>query len=205
MIKEKLFAVLLKLALLENPSLHDGQPKHNKYMEAVYEMSDLYVKVGAEGVLVSPEADPLILAAIGYEESRHRAKVPDGDCQQTFGMPRRICWSVGPMQLSRATTKWWGTIAPGEAPLTIELLREPETNVRVAYRALKYWQQTCGGDLTTAFGSWAAGKCRRSIGIGRRRCALAKALAEATQVQMPACDSRQDKLTVRRIQAIKGG
>jgi len=185
-----LFALLLRLSSVETPALKTEPEKFQPYLDSVRRMSSLYVEVGKEGAVVSSDADPLLLATIGFEESRHRLRPKDGDCQQTFGMPRPVCWSVGPMQLSRATTQWWPKIAPEAAPLTVELLRDPETNVRVAYRALRFWRDKCGGDLTATFSSWSAGKCLRSVGLGRRRCAIARALGAAANIPVPECSTR---------------
>jgi len=171
---DTLFAALLTLALVETPNLKPET--HSKYLAGMRAMTELYVAVGSAGELVSPDVDPLILAAIGYEESRHRPASKDGDCRYDASAKEVRCWSVGPMQLSRATAKWWRNVEP-ETPLTLEDLRHPETNVRVAYRMLRYWRDMCGGKVANWIGSWSAGKCFKSpIGLGKRRAWLAGAI-----------------------------
>lgn len=200
---EALFVALLALARVESPTL--DETLHRRYFESLRQMTALYVEVGKEGALVSNVADPLILAAIGYEESRHRTYIQDGDCRHTFGMTHTVCFSVGPMQLSRATPRWWSSIVPGE---TLELadLRDPSRSVGVTYKLLQYWRDKCGGDVARWVGSWAAGKCTRyTIGLGRRRTALAGAIGHVMGLEVPALPFggvRLDPQTRRKVDAL---
>lgn len=200
---EALFIALLVLARIESPTLDEA--KHPKYFDSLRVMSALYVEVGKEGALVSNVADPLILAAIGYEESRHRTYVEDGDCRQTFGMTKAVCFSVGPMQLSRATPRWWPSIVPGES-LSVEDLRDPSRSVSATYKLLQYWRDKCGGDVAKWLGSWSAGKCTRyTIGLGRRRAALAGAIGHTMGLDVPAlpfANVKLDAQTRRKVDAL---
>jgi len=197
----KLFTLLAQLALVETPLLHDGTPKNNKYLESVHTMANLYVEVGSAGSFISPEIDPLVLAAIGYEESRHRVRVNDGDCRYDYRAQDTRCWSIGPMQLSRATPRWWKQIEPND-PLSVEQLRDPQTSVRVAYRMLSYWKDSCHGDLTATLSSWSAGKCLKKAALGQRRCSLVKAFAAASGLPEPVCTGHRGEYTVARVSAI---
>lgn len=197
-----LFPLLVKLALVETPHLHDGGDKHSKYLESIHTMTKHYIAVGKAGEFISPEADPLILAAIGFEESRHRVNAPDGDCAYPMS-GGKVCDSVGPMQISKVLPALFKA-DPFWAGMTTEKLRDPETSVKAAYNLLVYWKDQCKGGPVTALGSWSAGKCVGKIAMGRRRCALAKALGEAASVEVAGCDTPSvDKKTQKRVEAIK--
>lgn len=199
---DTLFAALLLLARIESPTL--DEVKHAKYFESLRIMTALYVDVGKEGALVSSVADSLILAAIGYEESRHQTYTRDGDCSHTNGMAKRVCFSIGPMQLSRATPRWWPKVAPGES-LEEDDLRDPSRSVGVTYRLLQYWRNQCGGDVAMWLGSWSAGRCTKgSIVLGRRRAALAGAIGRVMGLDVPALPivARIDARSKKRIDAL---
>lgn len=173
---EQLFKILVKLALLENPNVEDGTAKNQAYLAGVKQMAQLYVEVGSEGRVVSAEADPLLLAVIGYEESRHKPNSRDGDCR--FLRTGDICDAVGAMQLSRSAPALLERVEPQEwKGTTLKLIREPQKSVAGAYRILRYWKDQCSGSTDTLLGNWSAGKCLRGpIPMGAHRCHLAKAL-----------------------------
>lgn len=185
---ELLFKILVKLALIENPNLHDGSDKNQAYLDGLRQMTQLYVEVGSEGRVSSPDVDAVLLATIGYEESRHRPKVEDGDCHLSLKGPP-VCEAFGPMQVSRATPFVLRTIEPDEwKGVTVKDLREPRRNVEAAYRLLRYWSDQCSGSLDNLMGNWSAGKCLKGpIYMGAHRCALARAIGEAAGVEVGAC------------------
>lgn len=186
---ETLILILTKLATIENPNVEDGTEKNAAYLAGLRTMAQLYVDVGKEGRVVSPEVDPVLLAVIGYEESRHKPAVQDGDCHLSLKGPA-VCEAFGPMQVSRSTpgvlaridaSEWKGT--------TIKDLRDPRRNVEAAYRLLQYWDDQCeGAKLDGLLGNWSAGKCLKgTIAMGAHRCHLAKAIGEAGNVKIEGC------------------
>lgn len=197
---EIVLMLLMRLALLESPTLRDESPKNKAYIESVKTMSQIYVEVGGAGEVVSPKVDPLLLAAMGYEESRHRVRSKDGDCDRT---EKPYCHAVGPMQVGKTLPKqmakrdsWWATI-------TTEKLREPRTSVEAAYRLLRYWKGACKGGPVEWLGAWSAGKCVGKIQLGKRRCALAKAFGEEVGADVACSAPATDDATMRRITAIR--
>lgn len=184
----KLFALLAQMALVETPTLHDGAPKHQKYLDGMNEMAQIYLEVGFQGKIVSADADPLLLAAMGYEESRHRPHSQDGDCVGTGY--NHACRAFGPMQINKASPGFLGNIDPKWKGYTVETLREPRTNVQAAYRMLEYYKESCKGGPAVWLGSWSAGKClSEPIPLGKRRCAIARALGDASGIEVPGCDT----------------
>lgn len=195
-----LIAMLLKLATVEWPSVMDDKPQNAKYRDGLKTMAELYVRVGTEGAVVSPEVDPILLAVIGYEESRHRPKVKDGDC---YGAGH--CNAIGPMQLSKSTPWTLANIDPAWKGTKLESLRDPETAVKGAYRLLQYWKKTCPGTPSVWLGAWSAGKCfPNAIELGVRRCHMAKAMTDAAGLEMQACGrAAKSKRMPRFIAALK--
>lgn len=200
----QLFTILVRLALLETPTLHDGQAKHQQYLDGMREMSRIYLEVGASGDIVSPAADPLLLAAMGYEESRHRPNIEDGDCRFVEPRPKQACNAFGPMQLSKATPGVLGNIDPKWKGYTVEVLRNQQTNVEAAYRLLRHYKDTCSGGPASWLGAWSAGRCtKKPIRLGLRRCYLASAMAKAAEVPPIDCGAwSPDKRTLQRAAAI---
>lgn len=199
---EQLFKILVKLALLENPNVEDGTPKNAAYLDGVKRMAQLYVEVGSEGRVVSADADPILLAVIGYEESRHRPLVRDGDC--SFLPSGTVCNAVGPMQLSRTAPALLERVEPEEwKGATLKLIREPQKSVAGAYRILRYWKDQCSGSTDTLLGDWSAGKCLGGpIPMGAHRCHLAKALGSHLGVDVGKCQraaSPRTKSMVERL------
>ena len=181
---EKLILVLAKLALVENPNLHDGSEKNQAYLEGLRSMAQLYVEVGSDGKVASADTDTVLLATIGYEESRHKPKSPDGDC-----MMGGVCQAVGPMQVSKSTPWVLGRIDPIWKGAKVDDIRDPRRNVEAAYRLLQHWNNECAGSTTeNLLGNWSAGKCiKGTIHMGAHRCHLAKAIGEAVGVEMAPC------------------
>lgn len=199
----QLFQILVSLALVESPNLHNGSDKSNRYLASIETMAHAYVEVGQHGQLITPAADVAMLAVIGYEESRHRPKVVDGDCVGSVGINRR-CKSAGPMQLSRAIVGMMPHIDAQWSLITEAHLHDPSQSVGIAYRLLKYYQDGCKGAPANWLGAYAAGKCSaRPIELGRRRCAMASAILRAAgDVPLECGTYTPDKRTAQRIAAI---
>jgi len=197
-----LILLLSKLAMVEQPDLHAAS-RWTSYLDGMAVMAGEYLEAGRVGALVSPDVDPLLLAVIGYEESRHRPSIPDGDCAHPNS--GRICRAIGPMQLSRALPTMMPRIDAAYPVLTVEGLRDPRTSVAAAYRLLRYYRDTCHGGPAQWLGAWSAGKCStKPIALGVRRCQLAAAMADAAGLQPIDCGNRpMDSATKRRVEAIK--
>jgi hypothetical protein len=94
------------------------------FKEDIARMAEIDYKIGSQGLLVSPEVDPIILGGIRFYEARFKSAPRDGDCEYKYpkysnaerkrlafnGMipehmmrPTRVCAAVGPMQISRNT------------------------------------------------------------------------------------------------------
>lgn len=200
----QLFTILVRLAILETPTLHDGQAKHQQYLDGMREMSRIYLEVGSPGDIVSRDADPLLLAAMGYEESRHRPNVEDGDCHFVEPRPQQACNAFGPLQLNKATPAILGRIDQKWSGYTVEALRNPQTNVEAAYRLLRHYKETCQGGPASWLGAWSAGRCtKKPIRLGLRRCYLASAMAQAAGMAPIECGAwSPDKHTAARLRAL---
>jgi len=197
-----LILLLSKLAMVEQPDLHTSE-RWASYLDGMATMAGEYLEAGRAGALVSPDVDPLLLAAIGYEESRHRPSIPDGDCAHPNS--GRICRAIGPMQLSRALPAMMPRIDRDYEPLTVDALRNPRSSVLVAYRLLRHYRDTCHGGPAQWLGAWSAGKCSaKPISLGVRRCQLAAAMADAADIEPIDCGNRpMDSATQRRVEAIE--
>lgn len=176
MTTEILITILLMLARVEQPRL--DATKHARYIDGVRRMASAYVEVGKEGALVSPVADAALLAAIGYEESRHRPYIEDGDCAHPMVGPK-VCDSIGPMQISRAINRW--PEFPQFASVRPEYLRSPSDSVAIAYGMLLHYKTKCRRGPDVWLSAYAMGRCpaHSAIKLGRRRAALAWAIAHA--------------------------
>jgi hypothetical protein len=173
-----LFQILSRLALVETPALHDGSEKNAKYLDKISHMTEVYIEASRDGALVSPDADAAMLAIIGYEESRHREKVVDGDCWQVNGA--RKCHSAGPFQLNMSIAGMLHNIDPHAPAIQIADLRNGHKSGAIAYRLLRFYKQTCHGGPAQWLGAYASGKCsQRPIRLGARRCAMASAILVA--------------------------
>lgn len=165
----------------EYPKIDDGSERNVKYLEGVQIMANHYAEVGGEGKIISPEIDPLLLATIGYEESRHRPNSPDGDCFFSGESKEKKCNAFGPMQLNKAIP--WVLNRIDEdfwEGVTVDSLRDPKQNVEAAYDLLHYWKTSCSADISNFMGSYMSGKCfKGSIAQGKKRCLIVKALNQA--------------------------
>jgi len=57
------------------------------FKEDIAKMAEIDQKIGSQGLLVSPEVDPIILGGIRFYEARYKSEPRDGDCQ--FKVPTR--------------------------------------------------------------------------------------------------------------------
>jgi len=196
-----LILLLSKLAMVEQPDLHTSE-RWASYLDGMATMAGEYLEAGRAGTLVSPDVDPLLLAVIGYEESRHRPNIKDGDCDNTLA---RHCKAIGPMQLSRSLPSMMPRIDRDYAPITVDSLRNPRSSVLAAYRLLRHYRDTCHGGPAQWLGAWSAGKCSaKPIALGVRRCQLAAAMADAADIEPIDCGNRpMDTATRRRVKAIE--
>lgn len=204
---EKLFALLMQVALIETPVLEDGQEKHVRYIDGMREMARHYVEVGSVGELISPDADPILLAVIGYGESRHQPRVKDGDCFTPVS-GKEQCAATGPMQLHKGNGRVLANIDPTWNGTTAKDLRDPRTSVRGAYRLLRFYKETCPeGGPAGWLSAWAAGKCfHRAIPIGSGRCVMARALGKAAGVEVKGCENaKTDNKRFQRIERVLSG
>lgn len=143
----------------------------------VEELTQLYIDVAKEGALIDPQADAMLLATISWYESRLSRKPPDGDPRYNMGV--RVGTVVGPMQISKVAPTYVVLWPGGERwrGLTVEQMRDPRTNIELAYFNLKYRKSACGGPPGTWIAAYGMGKCpghwgdNWSIGWeGKRRC-----------------------------------
>lgn len=198
---ETLVLMLAMLARVEMPTLDDGSERHVRYLAGLREMAAHYLEVGKAGAIVSPEVDPLLLAAIGYGESRHQPKVRDGDCHPTLD-GNQHCAVVGPMQVHRGTMLTLGQVDTAWSRVTLAELRRPRTSVEAAYRLLAYHRGRCKGGVSHWLGAWSAGRCFDApIAMGAQRCALAAAMARHAGVEPPQCAGAVKSKAYRRLVA----
>jgi hypothetical protein len=198
---EALFLLLTKMALVENPNLNDGTDKNRAYLDGMREMTGIYVEVGKAGLLVSPEVDPLLLASIGYEESRHKPKVKDGDCHFLVP-PNEKCNAFGPMQLAKSAPALLARIdEPHWKGVTLQAMYDPLVNVQGAYRFLQYWKSECGTTPASWLGSYGSGKChKKPIAMAVRRCTIARALGNELGVKVEGCPADSNSDHTKRLQ-----
>lgn len=197
----KLFAILMQIATAEAPTLKDdGGGAGTKFIDGINTMAAHYVAVGAAGSLISPEVDPLLLAAVGFEESRHQPDVRDGDCFMKGG-----CRVVGPMQLHKGTPLVLGNIDPTWKGVTVKQMRDPRKNVEGAYRMLRFFKSECANTTPDIWlGAYSMGHCtKQPIRLGTRRCAIAKAMAKRAGTDFVGCEAKpKDRLSGRIITAL---
>lgn len=200
-----LVSVMIAAASYEVPALKTAS-EGTRYEVSIRTLSALNEDVGKEGYLVSPEVDPILLAANQYFESRFRTYVDDGDC--TF-YATRICRAVGPMQIHRGASSWVARLDPTLNAGTVGELRMPERNVRAGYAILKHWKQTCGGTpgvWMTAYRS--ASGCPKKSHVddnASARCAVATAMLQATgKLPVGWVCGHEDRKPSRRLSGLIG-
>src|SRR3972149_5275224 len=87
---QALASAVLALLFAEDPSLERKPETMADWRRDVAELSALHVEVGAQGILVNPHVDVLLLATVNYAESRFQLPAPGGDCFWThefYGVP----------------------------------------------------------------------------------------------------------------------
>lgn len=158
-----------------------GRAPEQARINDVEAVAPLFLEYGQRGAIVSPQADPFILASVAFYESRIRPGVRDGDCRRVGGMGLRTrCDSVGLMQISTGAPQWMFYLGEEWQGLTVAKLRTPRTSVRAAYSILSHHHQKCGSSVAIALDAYGRGRCPKYAipsWRGIRRCALAAAMA----------------------------
>lgn len=207
-----LVACMFALLYKEAPAIeHSAKPVYVQHREDVQALGSLFYETGSQGLLVSPDIDPLILASMSWEESRYRQHGDDGDpqfvggrmycskpgpCYSTRTPIVKVGQSVGPMQISRAAPSWvnlWEKIDPNEDlgsfhGLTVEQLRDPETNVSFSYMLLKKFKRECGGSPAVWIDSYGRGHCSPGHHVGAKaklRCKHVDVFIQQMQEKFP--------------------
>jgi hypothetical protein len=163
----------------------------------VEQLSKMFVETAKSGDLVDPQTDAMILATLAWYESRIMLKPPDGDVMHLH--EGNVGTAVGPMQINKAAPYYVVQWPGGERwkGLDVAKMRDPATNIELAYFNLKFRKDTCGGPPGVWIAAYGMGKCPKkwgqdnySIGWeGKRRCKtltrLMKKLAEKGGYTMP--------------------
>lgn len=183
----KVLGLLMVLMILrEAPGVSDPNDKRiEKRRKEVNAVAAIHVEVAKKGQLVDEKVDAAILASISFFESRHMLKPKDGDARYSQAQKKLVGTVVGPMQVSKAAPRlvkiWpepWRSKWDG---LTVKKMRDPKTNVELAYDILKMWKDMCGGPPGVWITAYGWGRCpkwdytRKHKYVdweGRRRCRL---------------------------------
>lgn len=143
----------------------------------VEQLAKFIVDEAKEGYLVDPQTDAMILGTQAWYESRLKLQPPDGDIMHLH--QGDVGTAVGPMQINKAAPFYVVQWPNGERwrGLDVAKMRDPKTNVELAYFNLKYRKDTCGGPPGAWIAAYGMGHCPQhwgdnwSIGWeGRRRC-----------------------------------
>ena len=143
--------------------------------------------------LINPEVDSNILSVIQLFESRLRPNSKDGDCHPhnykagKNWVVKNDCRSVGNMQISLGAVTWLKNIEPGKwENITVDQLRDPETNTLAGYAILKSFKKSCKSSLPgvwlTAFGEGHCPKNNQLDYEGVRRCSVLTAQLKANDI-----------------------
>lgn len=153
-----------------------------------------------------------VLVAVQWFEARYRVKPRDGDPRFNRELKRNVGTAVGPMQISKGATFWLPRIDPQWRGVTVEVLRDPETNVRAGLSVLRHWRATCVGKPGAWISAYGWGKCTPRGYVDRegvRRCAVAAAVRRRLGASKPwVCGHEKKKLdpqTIRLVRAIDAG
>lgn len=177
---EQLIAIILVMYTASSPSGIAAE-KTASYRAGVEALAPIIVEVGSQGLLVSPEVDPAMLAAVAWYESTFRPDSPDGDCHRIGLSPdtTTMCTATGPMQVVKSAGSYLGAVEPSLKDIRADALRDPKTSVRAGYAALRLWKKLCGGSPAVWLTAYVWGHCPRSPDWeGVRRCALATAMLD---------------------------
>jgi hypothetical protein len=145
----------------------NDDPRYDDKMTEVSQLTDMFVETAKDGHLVDPETDAAILGTISWFESRIMLKPKDGDPRFSGGRNGKYQGSVvGPMQISKGAPIWVKTWPMRDEwlGLTVEQMRDPKTNVKLAYDILTYWKDTCGGPPGVWISAYGSGKCPGKYG-----------------------------------------
>lgn len=210
---EALTAAVMALLIQEDVRIGKDAERHAKWEASVSQLANIHADVGSEGLLVNAHVDALLLSSVNYAETRFRLPAPSGDCYRTHpyrNVPsmrwpkgyvpkmRWVCPSIGPMNVARGNrfvVHEWPEVTGllpqlTERRLTVDEMKEPKTNVQLAYGILNRWKSTClNHDKPAAAASWLTayrwGRCtpqhynkRYFDREARRRCARAHFMIE---------------------------
>lgn len=157
--------VLAGFIAREAPTVMQDTAKAAKYNEDISTLVGIQDEV-SNGRLINHDMDVLLLAAVNYRESRLRNPTVDGDCKFVHALQnvpsglwpkgykpvyKQTCNAIGPMQLSRGNVgnlTSWSEVATEFSEETkkrfsVEDLRDPKTNIRIAYAELGHWKNEC--------------------------------------------------------------
>lgn len=161
-----LIGAVLGLLAAEDPTLPKSPDRWQSFQQSVTRLVPIHVATAAEGRLVNPEMDALILATINYAETRFRLPAPKGDCYRTHaynGVPsgrwpkgyvpkmRWVCPAVGPLNIAqgnRFVVHEWPEIQellPGvlDERLTVKDMEDITTNITLGYGIVDHWKNAC--------------------------------------------------------------
>jgi hypothetical protein len=136
--------------------------------------------------LVDARTDVLLLGSVAWYESRLSLRPKDGDPLHLPGGD--VGTVVGPMQISKAAPSWvknWPELAKKWPGLTVEAMRDPVVNIRLAHDILSFWKTQCGGPPGVWLTAYGWGRCPNVRGRGhvvdwegRRRCRTMRRLMD---------------------------
>jgi hypothetical protein len=162
-----LFAILmLKWGHASGVGQDDGRWLDKK--PEVETLTQIFVDTAKPGVLIDPDTDAMLLATQAWYESALKLKPKDGDPLRLHDGD--VGTVVGPMQVSKAAPGWV-VLLPGLGHwkgLNVEKMRDPATNVRLAYDIIKYWKDTCGGPPGVWLTAYGWGRCPTQLWNGNR-------------------------------------
>jgi hypothetical protein len=157
----------------------DDDPRWETKRDEVDYLTQVFV-AAADGTLIDPRTDALLLGTVAWYESRLSLRPKDGD---PLHLPSGdVGTVVGPMQVSKAAPSWvrgWPGLAEKWDGLTVERMREPSVNVELARDILVFWKDQCGGGPGVWLTAYGWGRCPPKRGAngerlvdweGRRRC-----------------------------------
>lgn len=157
--------VLAGFIAREAPNVMRNPVSQARYIVDITNLVGIHDEV-SDGRLINHDMDMLILSAVNYRESRLKNPTVDGDCHfehRLQNVPsllwpkdykpvsKQVCNAVGPMQLSRGNVGNlvnWPEVAAefseeNKSRFTVDDLRDPKTNVRIAYAELEHWKHEC--------------------------------------------------------------
>lgn len=157
--------VLAGFIAREAPTVMQDANKAAKYNADIATLVAIDDEV-SDGRLINHDMDVLVLSAVNYRESRLKNPTVDGDCKFVHALQnvpsgswpkgykpvyKQRCNAVGPMQIARGNVGnllSWTEVATefselSKSRFSVEDLRDPKTNIRIAYAELDHWKNEC--------------------------------------------------------------